>query len=51
MVPELEDERIREKIVYNWRMVYRYENMVVTIAAIVHSSQSFQTGVGRVART
>jgi toxin ParE1/3/4 len=48
MVPELEDERIREKIVYSWRMVYRYDNTVVTIAAIVHSAQSFETGVGRV---
>jgi toxin ParE1/3/4 len=51
MVPELEDERIREKIVYGWRMIYRIENAVVTIAAIVHSRQSFETGVGRVTRT
>jgi toxin ParE1/3/4 len=51
MVPELEDERIREKIVYGWRMIYRFEDAVVTIAAIVHSRQSFETGVGRVART
>ena len=51
MVPELEDERIREKIVYSWRMIYRFENDIVTIAAIVHSRQSFDTGVGRVTRT
>lgn len=51
MVPELEDERIREKIIYGWRMIYRVENAVVTIAAIVHSRQSFETGVGRVTRT
>lgn len=50
MVPELEDERIREKIVYGWRMIYRFENDVVTIAAIVHSRQSFETGVGRITR-
>lgn len=43
--------RIREKIVYGWRMLYRVEDGVVTIAAIVHSRQSFETGVGRVTRT
>lgn len=51
MVPELDDGRIREKIVYGWRMIYRFENGVVTIAAIVHSRQSFETGVGRVTRS
>lgn len=51
MVPEFEDESVREKIVYGWRMIYRVENAVVTIAAIVHSRQSFETGLGRVTRT
>ncbi len=51
MVPELEDERIREKIIYGWRMIYRFEEAVVTIAAIVHSRQSFETGLGRVPRS
>lgn len=50
MVPELEDEGIREEIIYGWRMIYRLGNDVVTIAAIVHSRQSFETGVGRVTR-
>lgn len=50
MVPELMDERIREKIIYGWRMIYRFEDAVVTITSIVHSRQSFYTGVGRVAR-
>jgi hypothetical protein len=50
MVPEFADERIREKIVYGWRMIYRFENAVVTIAAIIHSRQSFQTGLGRLSR-
>jgi toxin ParE1/3/4 len=47
MVPELEDDRIREKIIYGWRMIYRFEDSIVTIAAIVHSRQSFETGIGR----
>lgn len=50
MVPELRDERIREKIIYGWRMIYHFEDAVVTIASIVHSRQSFDTGVGRAAR-
>lgn len=50
MVPELEDERIREKIIYGWRMIYRFDDAIVTITSIVHSRQSFDTGVGRVIR-
>jgi toxin ParE1/3/4 len=49
MVPELGDVRIREKVLYGWRLIYRVENRIVTILAIVHSRQSFATGVGRVA--
>jgi toxin ParE1/3/4 len=49
-VPEFEDESIREKIVYSYRLIYRVEASVVTIAAIVHARQSFETGVGRLGR-
>jgi len=31
-------------------MIYRVESSIVTIAALVHSRQSFKTGVGRVNR-
>jgi hypothetical protein len=31
-------------------MIYRVEDPIVTIAALVHSRQSFATGVGRVVR-
>jgi plasmid stabilization system protein ParE len=51
MAPEFEDGGVREKIVHGWRMIYRFEDDVVTIAAIVHSCQSFETGLGRVTRT
>lgn len=51
MVPELGDERYREKILYSWRMIYRFEDEVVNIIAIVHSRQSFETGVGRILPT
>ena len=47
MIPELEDERLREKLVYSYRMLYRVEGKVVTIAAVIHARQSFDSGVGR----
>ena len=46
-VPEFDRESIREKIVYGYRLIYRVEAGVVTIAAIVHARQSFETGAGR----
>jgi toxin ParE1/3/4 len=49
-VPELADDRIRERLVPPFRLIYRVEEGVVTIAAIVHSKQSFESGAGRVSR-
>ena len=49
-VPEFEDESIREKLVYSYRLIYRVTPTVVTIAAIIHARQSFETGVGRLGR-
>ncbi|MDP9348649.1 MAG: type II toxin-antitoxin system RelE/ParE family toxin, partial [Gemmatimonadota bacterium] len=46
-VPEFDDASLREKLVYNYRLIYRIETEVVTIAAVVHGKQSFVTGVGR----
>lgn len=46
-VPEFEDERIREKLAYSYRLIYRVEADIVTIAGVVHMRQSFDTGVGR----
>jgi toxin ParE1/3/4 len=36
MVPELSDDSIREKFVYSYRVIYRIEGSLVTIAAVVH---------------
>ncbi|HEX2091914.1 MAG TPA: type II toxin-antitoxin system RelE/ParE family toxin [Longimicrobiaceae bacterium] len=46
IVPE--EESIREKLVYSYRLIYRVQGEIVTIAAIVHGKQSFETGVGRI---
>jgi toxin ParE1/3/4 len=40
VVPELADEDFRELLVHNYRVIYRIEDDVVTIAAIAHSRQS-----------
>lgn len=39
VVPELGDENIREWFAYSYRMIYRVENQVVTVAAIVHGKR------------
>ncbi len=36
MVPELSDENIREMFAYSYRIIYRVDDGVVTIATIVH---------------
>jgi plasmid stabilization system protein ParE len=36
IVPELADGNIREWFVYNYRVIYRIEDDVVTIATVVH---------------
>lgn len=39
VVPEFDDENIRERFVYSYRIIYRVENNVVTIATIVHGKR------------
>ena len=36
IVPELGDESIREWFAYSYRIIYRLEDQVITVAAIVH---------------
>ena len=36
IVPEFNDEKTREWFAYNYRIIYRLDKDVVTIAAIVH---------------
>jgi len=41
MVPEIEDESIREVFIYSYRLIYRIQEQdkIVLIAAIVHGSR------------
>ena len=39
VVPEFQDENIREWFAYSYRIIYRVENNVITIATIVHGKR------------
>jgi plasmid stabilization system protein ParE len=39
VVPELEDESIRERFVYSYRLIYRVRGNVITVAAVIHGKR------------
>jgi toxin ParE1/3/4 len=39
IVPELEDETIRERFVYSYRVIYRVRSNRITILAILHGKR------------
>jgi plasmid stabilization system protein ParE len=39
VVPEFEDESLREQFAYSYRLIYRIQDQTVTIAAVVHGKQ------------
>jgi|ERR1051325_2851361 addiction module RelE/StbE family toxin len=39
VVPELDDDDIRERFVYSYRIVYRVHENTVTVAAVIHGSR------------
>ncbi len=39
VVPELGDEKIRERFVYSYRLVYRIRCSVITVVAIIHGKR------------
>ena len=45
MVPEYQDETIREVIVGNYRVVYRVRGQLVGVIALVHGRQNLTTRV------
>ena len=47
VVPELNDPSIRELLLYSYRLIYRVQAEQVTVAAVVHARQPFETGLGR----
>ena len=39
MVPELEDEAIRERFVYNYRLIYEIHDQQIMIIGLIHGSR------------
>jgi len=39
VVPELDDANLRERFVYSYRIIYRIEETIVTIAAVIHGNR------------
>jgi addiction module RelE/StbE family toxin len=39
MVPEFEDETLRERFIYSYRIIYRVQGQIVTVAAVIHGKR------------
>lgn len=39
MVPEIGDERLRERFIYSYRLVYRIESYALLIVAVIHGKR------------
>jgi toxin ParE1/3/4 len=48
IVPELNIDSLREKIIYSYRLVYRIEDDMITVAAVIHGKQLFDPFLDRV---
>src|SRR5262245_4823530 len=47
IVPEFEDEAIRERFVYSYRIIYRVHENTVTIVAVIHGSRLLKDALER----
>jgi len=36
IVPEYDDKKIRERIIYSYRMIYRIDGQNITVVAVIH---------------
>lgn len=41
-VPEFDDEKVRELIVYSYRVIYRLQENEIVIAAVIHGKRNIQ---------
>jgi len=48
-VPELDDEEIRELLVYSYRVIYRVRDLTVLVAAVIHGKRELAPLVERIA--
>ena len=47
IIPELENENIRERFIYSYRLVYRVAQDTITIVAVIHGKRLFDTVADR----
>ena len=43
VVPELGNERIRERFIYSYRLVYKVENQIILIIAVIHGKRLIES--------
>jgi len=43
VVPEFNDKKIRERLVYSYRLVYKIERTGILIVAVIHGKQLFNS--------
>ena len=43
VVPEFQDKSLRERFVYNYRVIYRVQERTVIIAAVIHGNRLLET--------
>lgn len=47
MVPELQDEMVRERFLYSYRVIYQIHRDVIAILAVLHGKRLLESVVGR----
>jgi len=45
IVPEIGQQEIRERFVYSYRLVYRIEDSLIVIVAIIHGKRLLENGI------
>jgi toxin ParE1/3/4 len=50
VVPELEDEKIRERLVYSYRIVYQVQATRILIVAVIHGARLIESISDRLGR-
>lgn len=51
VVPELNQDSIRERFVYSYRLIYRVQDNRITIAAVIHGKRLLDPVVGRITKS
>ncbi len=47
VVPELNEESVRELVIYSYRLVYEVKNQDVEVLAIIHGKRDFSRAYGK----